>query len=362
LPRSPEAFRSGNLLELGSRLFDGLVILDERRLVTQSDGTVSKTDVFGVLFRHAAEIWEHDHGGITMTHLDMTVGSDVTQALPVVRKIGMMDLKDALAKGIEDFRAIPTHVIFLSIIYPVGALLVAQLTLKDLFHLFFPLAAGFALIGPFAALGLYELSRRRELGLDLSWTHVFGVRHSRSLGGIFTLGALLVAIFLLWVVVAQAIYVATFGKAPPVSIPNFLRQVFTTPQGWTLIVVGNGVGFLFAVVVLMISVVSFPLLLDRNVGAGVAILTSVRVVLRNPVTMAVWGLIIAGLLLIGSLPLFVGLAVVMPILGHSSWHLYRKVVESDPNAQKEEPIAPKPRRRRYAAQFPASLFAGEDQR
>jgi uncharacterized membrane protein len=171
---------------------------------------------------------------------------------------------------------------------------------------------------------------------------------------------LLIVIFLLWIAVAHAIYIATFGHAPPESIPNFLRQVFTTPQGWTLIVVGNGVGFLFAVVVLMIGVVSFPLLLDRDVGAGTAMLTSARVVLRNPVTMAVWGLIIAGLLVIGSLPLFVGLAVVMPVLGHSSWHLYRKVVEPDPNPQKDETIAPKPRRRRYAAQFPASLVAGED--
>jgi uncharacterized membrane protein len=296
-----------------------------------------------------------------MTHLDMTVGSDASQALPMVRKIRMRDLKDALAKGIEDFRAIPTHVIFLSLIYPVGALLVAQLTLNDLVHLFFPLAAGFALIGPVAALGLYELSRRRELGLDLWWTHAFDVRYSRSLGGILALGALLVVIFLLWIAVAQLIYVATFGNSPPGSIPDFLRQVFTTPEGWTLIVVGNGVGFVFAVVVFMISVVSFPLLLDRNVGAGVAILTSVRVVLRNPVTMAMWGLIIAGLLVLGSLPLFIGLAVVMPVLGHSSWHLYRKVVEPDPTAQKEEPVAPKPRRRRYAAQFPASLFAGEDE-
>ena len=296
-----------------------------------------------------------------MAHLDMTIGSDTSQALPTVRKIGMMDLKDALAKGIEDFRAIPTHVIFLSIIYPVGALVVAQLTLNDLVHLFFPLAAGFALIGPVAALGLYELSRRRELGLGLRWTHAFDVRHSRSIVGILSLGVLLIVVFLLWVAVAHAIYVATFGFAPPESIPNFLRQVFTTSEGWTLIVVGNGVGFLFAVVTLMISVVSFPLLLDRDVGAGVAILTSVRVVLRNPVTMAMWGLIIAGLLLIGSLPLFIGLAVVMPVLGHSSWHLYRKVVEPDPNPEKDEPIAPKPRRRRYAAQFPASLFAGEDQ-
>jgi len=296
-----------------------------------------------------------------MTHLDVTVGSDASQALPMVRKIGMTDLKDALAKGVEDFWAIPTHVIFLSIIYPVIALVLAELTLNNLVQLFFPLAAGFALIGPVAALGLCELSRRRELGLDLSWTHAFGVRHSASIGRILALAVLLAVIFLLWVAVSEAIYIANFGYAPAATIPNFFRQVFTTPEGWTLIVVGNGVGFLFAVVALMISVVSFPLLLDRDVGAGVAILTSIRVVLRNPVTMAMWGLIIAGLLVIGSLPLFIGLAVVMPVLGHSSWHLYRKVVEPDPNPQKEEPIAPKPRRRRYAAQFPASLFAGEDQ-
>ena len=294
-----------------------------------------------------------------MAHLDATVGLDASQALPVVRKITISDLKDALVKGIDDFRAMPTHAIFLSIIYPVGAVVVAQLTLNDLFHLFFPLAAGFALIGPVAALGLYELSRRRELGTGSSWTHAFGVLRSRSIVGIVTLGVLLVVIFFLWVAFCQALYVATFGVAPPASIPNFLHQVFTTREGWTLIAVGNGVGFLFAVFVLMISVVSFPLLLDRNIGAGAAIVTSVRVILTNPVTMALWGLMIAVLLVIGSLPLFIGLAVVMPVLGHSTWHLYRKVVEPDPHRLEDEPVARK-RRRRYAAQFPAALFAGED--
>jgi uncharacterized membrane protein len=161
------------------------------------------------------------------------------------------------------------------------------------------------------------------------------------------------------VVFSQAIYTATFGYAPAGTIPNFLRRLFTTPEGWTLIVVGNGVGFLFALVVLMISVVSFPLLLDRDIGLLAAILTSVKVVLTNPVTMAMWGLIVAGLLLIGSLPLFLGLVVVVPVLGHSTWHLYRKVVEPDPNPRAEQPVAP-PKRRRYAAQFPASLIAGEE--
>jgi uncharacterized membrane protein len=177
-----------------------------------------------------------------------------------------------------------------------------------------------------AGIGLYELSRRREAGLGISWMHAFDVRHSASIGGILTLGMLLAVIFLLWVAVSQAIYIATFGYASAETVPHFLRQVFTTPQGWTLIVVGSGVGFLFAVVVMMIGVVSFPMLLDRDVGAGVAILTSLRVMLRNPVTLSAWGLIVAGLLVLGSLPLFIGLAVVMPVLGHSTWHLYRKMV------------------------------------
>jgi uncharacterized membrane protein len=296
-----------------------------------------------------------------MTHLHAIVGSQASPALPVVRKIGMADLKDALAKGIDDFRAFPTHAIFLSIIYPVVGLVLARLTLSyDFLPLLFPLAAGFALIGPFAATGLYEMSRRRELGLKVSWQDAFGARRSPSIDGILVLGALLTVLFVMWVAVAQAIYIANFGYAPAASIPNFLRQVLTTPAGWSLIVVGNGVGFLFAVAALTISVVSFPLLLDRDVGAAVAILTSVRAVLKNPVTMAVWGLIVAGLLLIGSLPLLVGLAVVMPVLGHSTWHLYRKLVEPGPGPRLEPPGPPKGRR--YAAQFPAALFAGESRR
>jgi uncharacterized membrane protein len=296
-----------------------------------------------------------------MTHLHMIIGSESRPALPVVRKIGLTDLKDALAQGIDDFWAFPTHVIFLSIGYPVFGLVLTALALgSDLFPLLFPLAAGFALVGPVAATGLYEMSRRRELGLDVSWRDAFGARRSPSVDGILALGALLAVVFLLWMVAAQAIYIAYFGYASPAPVADFLRQVLTTPAGWKLILVGNGVGFLFAAGVLTISVVSFPLLLDRDVGAAAAMLTSVRAVLRNPIPMAVWGLIVAGLLVLGSLPLFVGLAIVMPVLGHSTWHLYRKVVEPDPDPRPEAPQPPHPSARRYAAQFPAALFAGDD--
>jgi uncharacterized membrane protein len=297
-----------------------------------------------------------------MANLPVISGSEASATLPVVRKIGMSDLKDALAEGLDDFRAFPTHVMFLSIIYPAIGLLLAGLTLSyDLLPLLYPLAAGFALIGPFAAIGLFELSRQRELGLDVSWKDALGARRCSGINGIIALGVLLLIIFISWIAAAQAIYVANCGHTPAMLVPEFLRQVFTTPTGWTLIVVGNGVGFLFAVVVLALSIVSFPLLLDQEVGALVAILTSVRAVLKNPVTTAMWGLLVAALLVVGSLPLFVGLSVVMPVLGHSSWHLYRKLVQPDARPRPEEKPRPQ-RRRRYAAQFPAALFAGEDRR
>lgn len=298
-----------------------------------------------------------------MTHLHTLDSANEPLPLPVVRKLALSDLKDALAKGIDDFWAMPTHVIFLSIIYPVIGLVLGRLAFSyDVLPMLFPLAAGFALVGPFAAIGLYELSRRREQGLDVSWHHAFGVPNSRSIGGILALGALLMIVFVVWLAAAQAIYVATFGYAPAVTIPDFVEKLFNTPAGWNLIIWGNAVGFLFAVLVLTVSVVSFPLLLDRDVGPAVALATSIRVVLTNPVAMMVWGLLVGCLLALGSLPLFLGLTIVLPVLGHSTWHLYRKAVEPDlsplGHPWQDEPHPPK--RVHYGAQFPASLFTGEN--
>ena len=165
------------------------------------------------------------------------------------------------------------------------------------------------------------MSRRRELGRDVGWIDAFGVLRSPSIGGIIGLGLLLIAVFLLWLAVAEAIYVVTLGPKPPVSIGAFARDVVSTAAGWAMIVVGIGVGFGFAVVTLAISVVSFPLLLDRDVRMETAIWTSIRAVRANPLPMAAWGAIVAAGLAIGSVPCLLGLVIVMPVLGHATWHL-----------------------------------------
>jgi uncharacterized membrane protein len=244
-----------------------------------------------------------------------------------VRRIGLGDVRQALNSGLADFAANRTDVIFLCVIYPLVGLVLGRLASGyDVVPLLFPLASGFALVGPLAAVGLNEMSRRRELGEDVSWVDWFGVLRSPSIGAIVGLGLWLIAIFVLWLVTAEVIYVATLGPEPPASMGAFVHDVFATHAGWTMIVVGIGVGFLFAVVALSISVVSFPLLLDRDVKMETAIGTSIQVVRANPVPMAAWGLIVAACLVIGSVPALLGLVIVMPVLGHTTWHLYRRVV------------------------------------
>jgi uncharacterized membrane protein len=246
---------------------------------------------------------------------------------PTVRRITAADLGEALARGLDDFAAFRTDVAFLCVIYPLVGLVLARLVFGyELLPLLFPLASGFALIGPVAAVGLYEMSRRREAGAEISWADAFEVFHAPSFGAILLFGLLLMAIFAVWLNAAIAIYDLTLGPAQPVSVGAFIHDLFATDAGWALIVVGIGVGFLFAVLVLAISVVSVPLLLDRDVGLGVAIQTSLRAVAANPGPMALWGLIVAAGLVIGSIPLFIGLILVMPVLGHATWHLYRRVV------------------------------------
>jgi uncharacterized membrane protein len=270
----------------------------------------------------------------SMAGFHVIAGASETLEHIAVRKISISDLIDALKRGLDDFMQKPSHIVFLCLIYPiVGVVLAAWTGGNNALPLLFPLVSGFALIGPFAALGLYEISRRREAGLDTSWSHAFEVKDSPALPAIAAVGFMLVVIFIAWLFAAQIFYQQVFGPNPPDSLYGFMTEIFGTARGWALIVLGHAIGFVFAAVVLCTTVVAFPLLLDRDVGAYEAIHASVRAVLANPIPMAAWGLIVAALLIVGSLPVFAGLAVVLPILGHATWHLYRKVIVPEPSAR-----------------------------
>ena len=248
-----------------------------------------------------------------------------------IRKIGPRDCFAALREGLDDFVAMPSHAPFLGLFYALGGIALATLSsFGNALQLVFPFAAGFALIGPFFAVGLYELSRRREVGLPASLSDAFAVFRSPALPSIIALGFYLFVTLALWVGVAELLYVQLYGPKPPAGAVSFLADVLTSGRGWLLILLGGLIGFCFAALALCISVISFPLMLDRDVGAVPAVVASMRLARENPGAVALWGLIVAAALTLGSLPLFLGLALVMPVLGHATWRFYRRAVQRDP--------------------------------
>lgn len=252
-------------------------------------------------------------------------GTDTTA--PEIRTVTPRDLLDALRLGLDDFFALRSDVIFLCLFYPlIGTALVWSAMNANLAPYIFPMASGFALLGPVAATGLYEMSRRREAGEEVNWAHAFAPFSAPNFGPIFVMGLYLAAVFLMWMVAAGIILRLTMGADTPTSTAAFFGEVLGTGNGLALMAVGVPVGAVFAGIVLALTVVSFPLLIDRPVGVPMAIATSARVTRRNPGTVALWGAIVAAALAIGSAPLFLGLIVVVPVLGHATWHLYRRAV------------------------------------
>lgn len=248
-------------------------------------------------------------------------------APPVTRRLTMADLRTALRKGWEDLSAMRSDVMFACMLYPLmGAVLLALAAQGSMTHLLFPVLSGFALVGPVAGLGLYELSRRREAGLEVGWAAMFDVLRSPRFPRIVMLALFNGVIFMAWLLIADAIHTVTLGPDRVLSLGALLSEAVSTPAGWVMILVGSGTGFLLAAAVLAVSVVSFPLLLDRDVSLPVAVTTSVRVARENPRVIAAWGLVVAGGLALGILPFLVGLIVVLPVLGHATWHLYRAAV------------------------------------
>ncbi len=272
-------------------------------------------------------VWEEVKIAVTAVGAVADNEGPARASAPMVRRIELADPWQALRQGLSDFAAFRGDAVFLCLIYPVAGLVLGWLASGyNVLPLVFPLVAGFALIGPLAAVGLNEMSRLSETRDDVTWVDSFAVFRSHAIGKIVVLGLLLMLIFLAWLVVAGLIYDATLGPRPPASLGVFMGEVFGTGAGWTMIVAGVGVGFLFAVLVLAIGAISFPLLLDRDVRLETAVATSVRAAAANPVAMAEWGLIVAAGLVLGSIPFLLGLAIVLPVLGHATWHLYRKLV------------------------------------
>ena len=273
-----------------------------------------------------------------MAEFHVLSGADNAPAVTTVRHIYVSDIISALKAGLADFMAQPSHLLFLGLLYPtIGVFLAIWTSGANLLPVLFPLMSGFALLGPFAAIGLYEISRRRELGLDTSWRHAFEIWRSPSIPAIAALGLLLAVLFVSWLFAANLIYTTFMGSAAPQSVGDMLSQLLGSSRGWEAMIVGNLVGLAFAVITFGCSVIAFPLLLDRDVGAAVAVLTSFRAIRENPLAMGLWGVIVAVSLAAGFLLLFAGLAVVVPVLGHATWHLYRSVVVGVPMPQRNLP-------------------------
>lgn len=244
-----------------------------------------------------------------------------------VRQISLADLWQSLREGYDDFNAKPGILPFIILYTPLFAILFSLFSLgHEMRYLAFPIVAGFTLIGPMVAVIFFELSRCREQGMPLHWGSTFRFIHTHSFAPILALSVLMTVLYVSWLGIAEMLFFGTFGENYQNSMTAFFAEVFTTRHGWALIGYGNLLGFLFAYAAMAISVVSFPLALDKPVTSATAIKVSILAFIRNFKVLVVWGLIVALLMAVGALLFFVGLAFVLPVLGHATWHLYRKLI------------------------------------
>ncbi len=247
--------------------------------------------------------------------------------MPDVRSITFGDLRDVLRKGCADFLKAPAYGLFFGGVYALGGvILIAAITVWGVHWLAYPLVIGFALIGPFIATGLYEVSRRLELGQSLSWRAVLSVVWEQQRRELGWMAFVTLFVFWVWMYQARTLFVVFFGSKGFATYDGFVQAVFTTTNGWTFLVVGHVVGAIIAMVLFALTVISFPLLLDREYDFVTAMITSIRAVAASPVVMGVWGIFVIVCTILSAVPAFLGFLVVLPVLGHATWHLYRCVV------------------------------------
>jgi uncharacterized membrane protein len=245
---------------------------------------------------------------------------------PVVRRITAADVIDALGKGLRDFQAMPLYGLALGAFFAAGGLLIVlSTTAFGMSYLSYPLAAGFALLGPFAAVFLYELSRRREAGQPIVLGEVWRVIRGR--GEVGWMAFVTIFIFVMWMYQVRLLMALFLGlNVSFSSLQQFITVVLTTNEGLVFLMVGNLDGAVLSLILFSLTVVSFPLLLDREVDFITAMITSVRAVVTSPVPMIGWAAVIVVLLIVSAMPFFLGLLVTLPVLGHTTWHLYRRIV------------------------------------
>jgi uncharacterized membrane protein len=247
-------------------------------------------------------------------------------ATPEVNEVALSDLRESLALGWRDFTRAPVYGLAFAAVYVLGGWLILwAVTSKGQIWWTLPAGAGFPILGPFIACGFYEISRRLETGAALSPSAIFGVIFRQKDRQIPSIAAVVVVFFLFWNFLAHMIFAVFLGNSTMTNVSSSFA-VFTTPEGMAMLVVGTLIGAVFATVLFSLTVVSLPMLLDREVDFVTAMLTSFALVRENPRVMLTWGALIAVCLFVGMLPLFLGLFVVLPLFGHASWHLYRRAI------------------------------------
>jgi uncharacterized membrane protein len=247
-------------------------------------------------------------------------------ATPEVNEVDVSDLRASLALGWRDFRRAPLLGLVFSAVYVLGGWLIFwAMTSKGQVWWTLPASAGFPILGPFIACGFYEISRRLEAGEPLRAGEVFGVIFRQKDRQVPAMAAVIVVYFLFWNFLSHMIFALFLGNATMTNVSSSLA-VFLTPEGLVMLAFGTAVGAVFATLLFCLTVVSLPMLLDREVDFVTAMLTSFALVRENPAVMLGWGLLIAACLFLGMLPAFLGLFVVLPLFGHASWHLYRRAI------------------------------------
>ncbi|MEO8317358.1 MAG: DUF2189 domain-containing protein [Bradyrhizobium sp.] len=254
------------------------------------------------------------------------MGSISGKVDPVVRSISAADIAEAVGEGLRDFQALPLYGLAFGALYAAGGIAILLcLTAFGMVYLVYPLAAGFAMLGPFVAVGLYEVSRRRESGQPVSIGAIWAA--IRSHGEIGWMAFVTLFVFVVWMYQVRLLIALLLGlHASFGTLHEFITVVLTTNEGLLFLAIGNAVGAALSLILFSLTVVSFPLLLDRDVDFVTAMITSVRAVVASPLPMIGWAALIVVLLAVSAMPYFLGLVVTLPVLGHATWHLYRRII------------------------------------